>query len=308
MSFSKNIKKELSTVESSICCKKAECYGLLLFGRSFSTFEMSILTQSAEVADLYVRSIKELFNINAELTRSKAGKYTASVNDYSDRLKILNEFGYTGNEIALRINYANFENECCINAFLRGVFLSIGFITDPQKDYHLEFITPKHKLSTDLLRIIEELSIAPKQIKRKSGYSLYIKDGESIEDVLGFMGATNAFLYMMNVRASKDMLNKINRVYNFETANLIRTINANLMQVDNINTIIQLSSLSALGDELSLLSRLRLENKEATLAELGEMMTPSMSRSAISRRFKKIEEKALELKKAASKNENIHNK
>ncbi|NLA73431.1 MAG: DNA-binding protein WhiA [Clostridiales bacterium] len=308
MSFSRKIKKELSTIESNACCQKAECYGLLLFGRAFSLSEMSILTQSPEVADLYARHIKSFFNITALLTRSKADKYTVSVNDFADRKKILNEFGYTGNEIALRINYANFENDCCINAFLRGVFLSIGFITDPKKDYHLEFITPKHKLSTDLLRIIEELSITPKQIRRKSGYSLYIKDGESIEDVLGFMGASNAFLYMMNVRASKDMLNKINRQYNFETANLHRTIEANMAQLNNINTIIRLASLDILGDELFLLSRLRLDNKEATLAELGEMMEPSMSRSAVSRRFKKIEEKALELKKAANSDENIHNK
>lgn len=152
------------------------------------------------------------------------------------------------------------------------------------------------------------MSITPKQIRRKSGYSLYIKDGESIEDVLGFMGASNAFLYMMNVRASKDMLNKINRQYNFESANLHRMIEANMAQLGNINTIKRLSSLDALGSELSQLSRLRLDNKEATLAELGEMMVPPISRSAVSRRFKKIEEKALELKKAEDKDANIQNK
>lgn len=298
MSFSENIKKELCAIESAPCCQKAECFGLLLFGRAFSPVEISILTQSFEIADLYSNRIKELFRIIPEVSRSRAGKYTVSVKSRKDCAVILNEFGYDGNEIALRINYANFENECCVNAFLRGVFLSCGFVTDPEKDYHIEFITPKHKLALDLKRIIEELSVTPKQIRRKSGYSLYVKDGESIEDMLGFMGATSSFLHMMNVRASKDMRNKINRQYNFESANMNRTIDANMVQIDNINTIVRLSSLENIENGLASLAELRLENKEATLAELGEMTDPPMSRCAVGRRFKKIEDIALELKKA----------
>ncbi len=269
---------------------KAECYGLLLFGRAFSINEMSILTQSAEASHLYKSLVEQLFSVSAEISRSRAGKFTVRVTNPKDCRYILSQFGHTGSEIALRINYANFENECCISAFIRGVFISCGFVTNPEKDYHIEFITPKQKLALDLKRIIEELSITPKQIRRKSGYSLYIKDGESIEDILGFMGATTSFLHMMNIRASKDMLNKINRQYNFESANLNRTIEANMKQINNIDTIIRLSSLENIEVELAFLAGLRLDNKEATLAELGEMFTPPLSRCAISRRFKKIEE------------------
>lgn len=298
MSFSENLKKELCAIKSAPCCQKAECFGLLLFGRAFSTAEISILTQSVDVADLYSRRIKGLFSITPEVSRSRAGKYTVSVKNRRDCAAILNEFGYDGNEIALRINHANFDNECCINAFIRGVFLSCGFVTDPEKDYHIEFITPKHKLVLDLKRVIEELSVTPKQIRRKSGYSLYIKDGESIEDILGSMGATSSFLHMMNVRASKDMRNKINRQYNFESANMDRTIEANMVQIDNINTVARLGSLESIENGLASLAKLRLENKEATLSELGEMMDPPMSRCSVGRRFKKIEAIALELKKA----------
>lgn len=308
MSFSENIKKELCSLIREPCCMKAECYGLLLFGRAFSFNEISILTQSSESAHLYEGLIKELFSITPDISRSRAGKFTVSVTNPSDRRFILSEFGHTGSEIALRINYANFENECCISAFIRGVFISCGFVTNPEKDYHIEFITPKQKLALDLKRIIEDLSIAPKQIRRKSGYSLYIKDGESIEDILGFMGATTSFLHMMNIRATKDMLNKINRQYNFESANLNRTIEANMKQIKNIDTIIRLGSLDYLEDELAFLANLRLENKEAALAELGEMFNPPLSRCAVGRRFKKIEAIADELKKAENRNENNNGK
>lgn len=297
MSFSENIKKELCAVKSNPCCQRAECYGLLLFGRAFSLNEISILTQSPETADLYAGYIKKLFSVIPNFSCSRARKYTVSITNRKDCAKILNEFGYTGKETALRINYANFENECCISAFIRGAFLSCGFATDPKKDYHIEFITSKQNLAFDLKRLIEELPVTPKQLRRKSGYALYIKDGESIEDILGYMGATRSFLHMMNVRASKDMRNKINRQYNFESANLNRTIDANMVQIENINTIIRLGSLDSIASDLAHLANLRLENKEATLAELGEMMNPPISRSAVGRRFKKIEVIANELEK-----------
>ncbi len=296
MSFSENIKKELCSLESELCCQKAECFGLLLFGRSFSSTDISVLTQSPDVAKRYSELITDLFGVRPKTTCSRAGKYTVCIDKPADIAKILSAFGYNGKEIALRVNHANIENECCLASFLRGAFLSSGIVTDPERDYHLEFLTAHQKLSLDLKRIIEELEITPKQIRRKSGYGLYIKDGESVEDILGFMGATKSFLQMMNIRASKNMRNKINRQMNFEAANLSRTIEANMSQLDDIYTIRRLGFFEGLEEDLKQLSALRLENREATLQEIGEMLTPPLSRCAVSRRFKKLQKIAAELK------------
>ncbi len=305
MSFSENIKEELCALESELCCQKAECFGLLLFGRSFSKTEISILTQSPDVADRYAALVTKLCDVRPQTSRSRAGKYTVCIDKPADIVKVLSFFGYTGGEIALRINYANLENECCLAAFLRGVFLAAGIVTDPERDYHLEILTPRQKLSLDLKRIIEDFGVTPKQIRRKSGYALYVKDGESVEDILGFMGASQSFLRMMTIRASKDMRNKINRQMNFEAANLSRTIEANMTQLDDIYTVSRLQSLDLLPDELPRLAALRLENREATLSEIGEMMTPPLSRCAVDRRFKKIHAIAAALKE---KHENTDNK
>ena len=297
MSFSEELKSELCKIENQPCCQKAEAFGLLLFGRSFSRREMSLLTQSEAVAQRYANAITGLTGIVPSSIRSQAGKYTVKVDDAGQTHTILECLGYTGKEITSRINRANLENDCCEQAFLRGVFLVCGTVTNPEKDYHLEFVTAKQRLSLDLLRILEDVTPKIKQIRRKNGYALYIKDGEGIEDILGYMGAASSFLRMLNIRATKDVRNSVNRRMKFETANLSRTIDASVAQVNSIRTIEQLSSLDSLSEDLRELALLRLNNREASLNELGTLMHPPLSRSAVNRRFIKLSMTADELKR-----------
>ena len=298
MSFSSDVKTELTTLVSSACCTKAETFGMLIFGRSFSLSDISITTDSQDVANHYTTNIRDLTGVTPLVEISRAGRYKVTVASRADRVKILEYFGYTGKELALRINLANLEQsseDCCSRAFLRGAFLTCGSVTNPEKDYHIEFSVQKAKLCEDLIRIIDDLGLKCKTIMRSNSIIVYSKDAESVEDYIGTMGANTAFLNVMQTRAMKDIKNQINRRANFESANMQRSIEAGLKQVALIKKILEKIKLSDMTEDLSQICTIRLENPDMSLVELGENMNPPLSRSAISRRFKNLEKIAAEL-------------
>ncbi len=299
MSFSAEVKKELTQNISSACCYKAEAFGMLLFGRAFGITEISLMTEFKEVAERYSACIRDLTSVTPTVEKTKAGNYKINVPSKDDRIKILDYFGYTGKELALRINLSNLEQtneDCCSRAFVRGAFLVCGSITDPEKDYHIEFTVTKAKLCDDLMQIIDDTGLKAKKIIRNNSYVIYSKEAESIEDFVGTMGANNAFMQIVKTRAMKDIKNQINRRSNFESANMSRSIEAGLKQVAVIEDILEKIKLEDMTDDLSALCTLRLENPDVSLDELGKLMNPPLSRSAVSRRFKKLEKIAQELK------------
>lgn len=299
MSFSADLKAELCTVKPQDCCLKAEAFGLLLFGRNFSLNEISFQTEFQCVALRYCTLVADLTGVTPVLKCSKAGNYKIKVEKASERRKITEFFGYSGNEISLRVNFSNFENtedECCFKSFVRGAFLACGSMSNPQKEYHLEFNISKNKLCTDLAKVIDEAGLKAKTLARNGSYVLYCKEAEAIEDFLGTMGATNSFLSVMQTRAVKTVKNQINRKTNFEAANLSRTIEAGLAQSELIEEILSKIKLTDMTEDLAQLCEIRRENPDISLVEVGKMMSPPISRSAVSRRIKKLEAIATELK------------
>ncbi len=299
MSFSADVKNELANNISSACCYKAEAFGMLLFGRAFGLSEISLMTEFQSVAERYSSSVRDLTGVTPQTQRSGAGKYKVTITTKEDRVKILSYFGYTGKELSLRVNLSNLEqsnNDCCSRAFLRGAFLVCGSVTDPEKDYHIELSVTKAKLCDDLLQIIDDIGLKAKKIIRNNSYVIYSKDAESVEDFIGTMGANNAFLTVMQTRAMKNIKNQINRRSNFESANMSRSIEAGLKQVAVIEEVLKKISLDDMTEDLAALCKLRLENPELSLDEIGKMMVPELSRSAVSRRFKKLEKIAEEIK------------
>ena len=204
-------------------------------------------------------------------------------------------FGYTGKEISLSINFANFENtdeeeNCCYSAFVRGAFLICGNITNPEKEYHLEFNISRIKLAAEFLSVLNEINLNMKTLTRNSTQLIYCKESETIEDCLGKIGATKSFFFLMETKAMKQVKNKINRRTNFEAANLSRTIEAGMAQIELIEHILSKIKLTDMTEDLAELCTLRLENPEASIDELGKMMSSPLSRSAVSRRLKKLKD------------------
>lgn len=296
MSFSAEVKAELLAVEDeNECCLLAMAYGMLICGRSFGRSSICLQTDNKEIAEKYRELTIESSGIDPVIHCSSSEKYKASVNLKADRLMVLNAFGHDGTELTLRVNRGNFENECCMSAFLRGAFLSCGTLTDPNKDYHLEFVLPYMKLSEDLYLLMRELELNPKKTIRKGSHILYFKESESIEDILVRMGAQNGAFELMQVKVLKDVRNNINRKTNFETANISRTASAAAEQIFAIEKIIEIRGFESIPPELQEIAKLRLENPEMSLRELGEILSEPISRSGINHRLKRLQEIAKEI-------------
>lgn len=292
MSFSANVKNEiLSTEFENDCCHHAFAYGMMLFSRAFSSYDMSILTENSGVAEKYFELMKNVCGVTPNLIKSEAGKFKVEVTTKDERNAVLEKFGYDKKSGALRLNWANFSDECCKNAFLKGVFLTCGTVNDPNKSYHLEFVVPYLNLSRDLIHFIsdyDQLSVQPKSVVRNSNNVIYFKDSESIEDLLTVMGAVNSALEIMGVKMYKDMRNNVNRKLNFENANLDKTIDASSKQIEAILHIKRTVGLSYLSEDLREIAELRYENPDMSLRELGNLLSAPLSRSGVNHRLSKI--------------------
>lgn len=299
MSFSGDVKSELLSIEREYgCCETAEAYGMLLFGHSFTARDISLQTENREIAKLYSKLVFDTTGVEPVLTSPMTGKQGAVVEKPKDRATVLEVFGYTGSEPSLRLNRGNIENECCISAFIRGVFLSCGTVTSPQKDYHLEFCIPYRKLCQDFISFLEELDFSPKLVERKGYQIVYFKESEKIEDLLTCMQAVQSSLSLMNVKIYKDFRNKANRITNCETANISKTVAAAGEQLDAITRIKAANSFDSLPEELQELALLREENPEMSLRELGESLKTPISRSGVNHRLKRLIQIAGELAQA----------
>lgn len=299
MSFSAGVKNELSKIENvPPCCRHALAYGMLLFGRSFNSRAVSIMTDHECVVSKYAQVLKETTGIEAEIHHSEAGKFSVNIEDEAQISTVLSAFSVENSLGKQRINRANLLNEnedeqseilnCCNGAFLRGAFLSCGTISDPNKSYHLEFVVPFKTLSLDLLKILTEYDLKAKHMSRRGVNVIYMKDSSSIEDLLNIMGAKMSAFEIMNIKIYKDIRNTSNRQTNFSFANISRTVSASLEQSRAIEKMLEDGTFNLLPPDLQEFARLRIDNPEASLRELGEMCNPVLSRSAVNHRLKKL--------------------
>lgn len=301
MSFSYNTKLELCRIEpEQACCEKAECYGLLLCAKSFSPLSVTLVTEHPMVArraaQLAAQVTGAIVDVRTAVSYHRSS-YTLTVQQPQERSRVLAAFGHSGREISLRVNRSNLENECCRASFLRGVFLSCGTVTDPVKDYHLEFILPYMNLAKDVMTLLREgPDFQPALVNRKGSFIVYIKGGDRIADLLAYLGAGGAAMELMQVRMVKEVRNNVNRQTNFETANIDKTVGASARQVEAICKIRDTVGLSGLPEELRETAELRLEYPELSLRELGQLFQNPVSRSGVNHRLRRLMEEAESIK------------
>lgn len=297
MSFSSEAKKELcrrTPVDRG--CLRAETCGLLLFGRQFSFRGISLITENRTVSDLFCQLLSGqgiMVERISSLSRKRAGNqvYTVSVPDENDRRKLVEWCGCTGKEGQLYIPGEHLAGIGEVEAFLRGAFLACGTVTDPKKDYHLEFACPTQRLAQDMVLLLHQksgLSLEPGIISRKGDFVVYLKGSEQIADLLTYLGAQRASMELIQVKMLKEVRNYVNRTTNFTTANIGKTASAAAQQIRAIHKIEQKMGLEGLPEDLRELARLRLDNPEMSLRELGEALSEPISRSGVNHRLRRI--------------------
>lgn len=182
------------------------------------------------------------------------------------------------------------QNDKLSKIFVRGAFLGSGSINNPQNKYHLEIIFINKDASNMVKNILEKFYIRAKILEKEKYFSIYIKDGEEISKFLALIGANTAVLKFEEIRVIRDMKNKVNRLVNCETANLNKTLGASVQQIADIKKIREKGIFDKLPKELKEIAILREENPDATLEELGSMLSKPIGKSSVNNRFKRIRE------------------
>ncbi len=306
MSFTLKIKREI--------CKKspqdrqtavAELLGIICFGAYIKNNSLNVKIENAFVAKRIFSLVKECFAVTPVIRASENEKkniYFVEIAKGYEAIDLLAELGLVKNShemknfVSFSINDAFVPDENTKLALLRGAFLLAGSCGSPEKGYHLEFATNKVRLCRELIRILDSFEIYAKQIQRGSNYVVYVKDSDKISDFLGGIGAVGAMEELQDTVIVKEIKNNINRIANCEAANLEKTMNVGFKQADAIEKIRDNIGLDSLESSLKEIALLRLENKSASLKELGEMLSKPLSKSGVNHKLKKLEEIADSIK------------
>ncbi|MBQ2135110.1 MAG: DNA-binding protein WhiA [Phascolarctobacterium sp.] len=303
MSFSNDVKNELSRLETNeVCCDKAEVLGVLRMSGAIVIRGMNIgihfSTENAALARRVLQILKNNYQVQTEvvITRSRRLKKN---NRYQVRVLPAPQVSIAMNELQLLSMESDLKNpllnkQCCKRAFLRGAFLGGGSISRPSSDYHLEMVTGNEDFARSIIKVMHTFSMKAKLTDRKNDYIVYLKDGESITNFLRVIGAHNSMMELENVRVLKEMRNNVNRRVNCETANLGKVVKAAVRQVNCIKFIDEHMGLSELPQALQDTARLRLEYPDASLNELVEYYG-GIGKSGINHRLKKLQEMAVGL-------------
>ena len=179
---------------------------------------------------------------------------------------------------------------------IRDAFMQSGSISDPEKFYHLEIVFTEYEDAVRIQKMMEGFALDGKIVERKGHYVVYLKEGAQIADMLRIMEAPMALMEFENIRILKEMRNSINRQVNCEAANLGKTISAAVKHVEDINFICSKVGLEHIPESLAQTAKVRLENPEATLKELGELMDPPLGKSGVNHRLKQLSAMADDLR------------
>ena len=188
------------------------------------------------------------------------------------------------------------QDEQIARLSIREDFIKSGSVSDPNKKYHLQILYKKRKKAEEVISILQNLGITARLIKKDKDYMLYIKDGEEISEFLALIGAQKAVIKFEEIRVIKEKRNDINRLVNCETANLNKTINASVNQIENIQLIKEKGAFHNLPENLKEVAQIRLDNPELSLIEIGKMLKKPIGKSGVNHRMKKIQEIADNLK------------
>ena len=303
MSFSQDVKNEIlhrKIVRS--CCVTAAAYAVACFGKYFDDRGVVLQTENEGIAQL-AQKLYARCGITGTVISKERGIgliYEFSVKDPEQVQKMLNLFGHTGRETTLRIRPDCFKCQKCGSFFISTAFLCCGTATDPEKEYNIEFLSPRHSLSQQLEGILAQYEFNPHRAVRKGANTVYVKSSDHLEDLLTFMGAGNAAMRIMEQRMYNDMRNKTNRLSNCETANMGKTVQAAVQVRLAIEMLEEAGALETLPKPLQQAARLRMQYPEMPLAKLAEKFAPPVSKAGLSHRFKRIQEAAARLNAAAS--------
>lgn len=296
MSFSGDIKEELSKI-NNLANKdsvKFEFIGYLISNNiEVNKNKMKYATENQYNINRFNKLLNNLrINYNIEI-QGKVYSITFKKVDFEDIEYVNGNVQITKkaiDEISIE------KNDAIFKSIVRGSFLGGGSLNNPNNKYHLEIVFSTNKNAEFVIDLLKKFGIKSKILQRKNSCSIYIKEAEEISKFLALIGANKSVLNFEEIRVVRDTRNNINRLVNCETANLNKTVNAAVEQINAIKHLKKVKKFEELPDNLKQIAELRLKNPDASLIELGQMLDEPLGKSGVNHRLKKICEIAVTVK------------
>lgn len=283
MSFSSEIKENLSKI-ANLANKeivKYELIGYLISNNTvYKNGRIIYKTENEYNINRFSKLLSNLNIINYKID-IKGNNYIINC----PKIESIEEIIYFDEDVEY---IGEIQKEELLKGIIRGAFLGSGSVSNPESKYHLEIILSTEKNAEKVIKILSEFTIPAKKLERKNGYGVYIKDGEEISKLLALIGANSSVLKFEEIRVLRDMKNNINRKVNCETANLNKTVNAAVRQIEAIKTLQKNKEFDKLPENLKEIAQIRLENPDASLQELGQMLKEPIGKSGVNHRLNKI--------------------
>ena len=301
MTFSSEIKKEISTTECTRAEYLSELSGIIRTSAEIKIYNIKIQTENKFVANRIFGLFKILYDINLNISLRK--NYNFKKNEIyvlelkKDTLKVLRDLGIVNDKNQmLRIPTDSLlSDDELVRAYLRGVFLVSGSLNNPKTSkYHLEFLINDIEYAKFLNDLLNQSRMNSKILHRKKGYMIYVKEAEKISDFLRLIRAYNGVMYYEEIRVYIEKINMTNRLNNCEQANVEKTVNTSKKQIDMINYIKEKNAFDLMEEKLKQTAEYRVKYAETSLMDLSKIMTleleTNISKSCLNHRLRKIKE------------------
>jgi cell division protein WhiA len=308
MYFSALVKQELARImPESTLEQKGELLAFVRFKGFLSKPDkyLVLMLEKPSMIKIVYYLFKKVFQYELDIKTIRKGNkkkiFIVSLPDFEKTKYILDIFHLKENasgklieekEIEVKKNSLFAEDIYSYSAFLRGVFLTDGFVNDPERMYHLEISCYRKQEARIIHNILETVSFSAKISRWQKKWAVYIKKNEQIFEFLRFIGVQRALLNFQDIIARKELLNKINRLVNCETANLDKTILSASRQLLYIDVLKQHIGMDNLSNNLRKVIKARLDNPYASIQELANDIGNGISKSGVYHRLKKVEELA----------------
>ena len=311
MSYSSDTKEELCRLEpDSVCCLLSELSGIVsaagsVIYRGGGRKRLSIETENIAVARRAFRLLRDVFDVQPELVTLKrarlGGRSAHRIEVEGDEASFVLEG--CGIAVAQRRGVPReiTVRKCCRMSFLRGVFLASGSVTDPLKEYHLEFVLGDEAFAQALQRLISRFDLDAHLTTRRNMPLVYLKGQGAITDMLSILGAQSARFAMEDAFIRKELRNNANRAVNCDSANAERSVIAASRQAQAIERLIAAKGEQSLPPQLLQTAKLRLMYPEVSLEELGRLCDPPVGKSGVNHRLRRLEQMAKELEESEAR-------
>ena len=290
MSFSQDQKTEIiSQSVKTGCCKRMLIQGVLASRGRIDNGNISVSVDSVETAEFIKGIILDVYSKEAKNVTSSVGGRRRIISFHAkSALKYVDDIDTLG---------VSAVEKCpmCISFFLRGIFLASGRVSDPMKQYSLEFSVGDR--SKALSEYFLSIGLTPRISIKKNETLIYFRNSTQLEDFFALSNMNQTAFDIMNAKINGELRNTANRIANCETNNIDRAVSASISQITLIEELVNRGLISLLPDELERTARFRMENRDMSLSQLASAITPPISKSGLSHRLKKITEMAENLLK-----------